>query len=140
LLTDAQIWDLFEGRHLFGDIFDSKGNHDPFKHLALMVALIGPPPIKFVQRSETTQQCFDHNGSRPPLQSVLASKSCADLLVGAWIAHAEATVPPISLESLEERLSGSEKELFIHFLRSMLKWLPEERKTARQLLEDPWLL
>ncbi|KAG2420870.1 hypothetical protein HFD88_000484 [Aspergillus terreus] len=45
----ALIWDLFEGTHLFGDIFDSRGGHDPFKHLALMVALIGPPPTEFVQ-------------------------------------------------------------------------------------------
>ncbi|KAJ5183454.1 hypothetical protein N7492_001070 [Penicillium capsulatum] len=34
----ALMWDLFEGHHLFGDIFDEKGNHDPFRHLALMVA------------------------------------------------------------------------------------------------------
>lgn len=60
----SQIWDLFEGQHLFGAIFDQNGNHDPFKHLALMVALIGPPPADFVQRSETTSQCFDYNGKR----------------------------------------------------------------------------
>ncbi|KAE8351352.1 kinase domain protein [Aspergillus coremiiformis] len=114
------IWDLFEGKHLFGDIFDINGSHDPFKHLALMVALIGPPPADFVRRSETTEQCFD--------------------LGGSWIAHEEAAVPSVSLESLEKRLSGQEKKEFIKFMRSMLKWLPEERKTARQLLEDPWLL
>ncbi|EAU34393.1 predicted protein [Aspergillus terreus NIH2624] len=62
----ALIWDLFEGTHLFGDIFDSRGGHDPFKHLALMVALIGPPPTEFVQRSETTDQCFDRNGRLLP--------------------------------------------------------------------------
>lgn len=139
----AQIWDLFEGRHLFGDIFDNNGNHDPFKHLALMVALIGPPPAEFVQRSETTGQCFDCNGKRPHLGiefSRLDLKSCANVLAGAWIAHEDAIVPRNSLEKLEERLSGGEKESFLHFLRSILKWLPEERRTARQLLEDPWLL
>ncbi|KAL3474256.1 kinase domain protein [Aspergillus californicus] len=114
------IWDLFEGGHLFGDIFDTKGSHDPFKHLALIVALIGPPPEEFVRRSETTEQCFDLNG--------------------AWVAHHDAAIPLASLESLERRLSGQEKGPFIQFMRSMLKWLPEERKTARQLLEDPWLL
>lgn len=60
----SQVWDLFERQHLFGDIFDQNGNHDPFKHLALMVALIGPPQADFVQRSETTGQCFDYNGKR----------------------------------------------------------------------------
>ena len=44
------------------------------------------------------------------------------------------------MDGLEKRLAGEEKEDFIRFMRSMLKWLPEERKTARQLLEDPWLL
>lgn len=48
-------------------------------------------------------------------------------------------MPPVSLESIEGRLSGSEKDLFLRFVRSMLRWLPEERRTARQLLEDPWL-
>ncbi|OAX77179.1 CMGC/SRPK protein kinase, partial [Emergomyces africanus] len=61
------IWDLFEEKHLFGDIFDSKGGHDPSKHLALMVALIGPPPSEFVRRSETTEQCFDPSGKSPCL-------------------------------------------------------------------------
>lgn len=61
----SQIWDLFEGNHLFEDIFDENGNHDPFKQLALMVALIGPPPSEFVRRSETTAQCFDRSGKRP---------------------------------------------------------------------------
>ncbi|OOF98231.1 hypothetical protein ASPCADRAFT_395032 [Aspergillus carbonarius ITEM 5010] len=84
------IWDLFEGQHLFGDIFDSRGGHDPFRHLARMVALAGPPPTEFVRRSETTEH-------------------------------------------------GQEKELFLAFMRSMLKWMPEERKTAKQLLEHPFL-
>ena len=58
------MWDLFEGEHLFADIFDAKGGHEPFKHLALMVALVGPPPNEFVQRSETTEQCFEPDGQR----------------------------------------------------------------------------
>lgn len=57
----------------------------------------------------------------------------------AWIEHEEAPIPTVSLESLEWRLSGKEKGEFIQFMKYMLKWLPEERKTAKQLLEDPWL-
>ncbi|RAQ57642.1 protein kinase domain protein [Aspergillus flavus] len=113
------IWNL-AGLHLFGDIFDFKDGHDPFKHLALMVALIGPPPTAFVRRSETTEQCFDSSGG--------------------WVAHQEATIPTVSLEVLEKRLNGKEKELFLAFIMSMLKWLPEERKTAKQLLEHPFLV
>ncbi|GAB1318546.1 hypothetical protein MFIFM68171_08756 [Madurella fahalii] len=113
------IWDRFEGSHLFGIIFDAQGHHDPFKHLALMVAIAGPPPGEFVRRSETTDQCFSPNG--------------------AWIADEHAVVPSVSLESLEKRLAARENEHFLHFMRSMLKWLPEKRRTAKQLLADPWL-
>ena len=48
-------------------------------------------------------------------------------------------IPPISLEGSEENLEGRNKELFLHFMRSMLRWVPEERKSARELLDDPWL-
>ncbi|OAL69911.1 protein kinase [Trichophyton violaceum] len=91
---------------------------DPFKHLALMVALIGPPPSEFVRRSEATEQCFGPGG--------------------LWIAHEHAAIPPVSLEGREGRLSGQEKESFIRSMGSMLKWPPEEHSTAKQLLEGPW--
>ena len=45
----------------------------------------------------------------------------------------------LSLEDSEKNLEGRNKELFLQFIRSMLRWVPEERKTARELLEDPWL-
>jgi serine/threonine-protein kinase SRPK3 len=46
---------------------------------------------------------------------------------------------PTSLELLEENLEGRNKELFLSFMRSMLQWVPEKRKSASELLEDPWL-
>lgn len=106
-----------------------------------MVAVAGPPPRDFIQRSETTEQCFDPNGKHQLLKFVLgvASELTRDN-TGTWIANDDAAVPSVSLESLEKRLVGREKELFIQFMRSMLKWLPEERKTAKELLDDPWLL
>lgn len=44
-----------------------------------------------------------------------------------------------NLEDLEERLEGENKSDFLSFLRGMLQWRPEDRKTAAELLEDPWL-
>ncbi|KAB8230006.1 uncharacterized protein BDW43DRAFT_302772 [Aspergillus alliaceus] len=76
------------------DIWNLAGlGHDLFKHRALMVSLIRTPPGKFVGRSEMTEQCFDFSGSHT---------------VGL-------------AESLQRRLSGQAKGLFIQFLRSMLK-------------------
>ena len=47
--------------------------------------------------------------------------------------------PPTSLAQLEENLEGKRKDLFVKFLVSMLQWVPEHRKTAKELLDDPWL-
>ncbi|EEQ28042.1 putative non-specific serine/threonine protein kinase [Microsporum canis] len=117
--TAALIWDLFEGRHLFNNLLDEQRKYDPFKHMAQIFALLGPPPKEFLLRSETAEQCFDMEGN--------------------WKGGMFEKVPEISLEGLETRLEGREKSMFLNFIRSMLKWLPEERKTAKELLQDPWL-
>ena len=69
LIYWMQIWDLSQKQHLFDDIFDKNGHHDAFKHLALMYALIGSPPPEFIQRSETTKQCFDTTGESSSTES-----------------------------------------------------------------------
>ena len=33
----------------------------------------------------------------------------------------------------------TDKEMFLAFVKGMLQWRPEDRKTAKDLLEDPWL-
>ena len=43
------------------------------------------------------------------------------------------------LESTITVLSGEDKRLFLRFVGRMLRWLPEDRATAQELLEDPWL-
>jgi hypothetical protein len=49
-------------------------------------------------------------------------------------------IPAMSLEDSEENLEGKNKALFLQFMRKMLQWEPEKRKSARELLEDPWLM
>jgi serine/threonine protein kinase len=36
-------------------------------------------------------------------------------------------------------LAGDEKETFLDFASGMLQWLPEKRKTAKELLKHPFL-
>lgn len=36
-------------------------------------------------------------------------------------------------------LAGDEKQGFLDFAGGMLRWLPEERKTAKELLKHPFL-
>lgn len=61
------------------------------------------------------------------------------LLAGNWVADEHEKITDISLEQLERRLTGDNVAAFLRLMRSMLRWLPEERKTARELLDDPWL-
>jgi serine/threonine-protein kinase SRPK3 len=49
-------------------------------------------------------------------------------------------IPPnYTLEDSITTLAGDDKTLFLEFARSMLEWIPEKRKTAKELLQDPWL-
>lgn len=58
--------------------------------------------------------------------------------LGEWQAGVE--VPKdTSLEKSVHYLEGKEKQAFLKFVRGMLQWRPEDRKTAKQLLDDPWL-
>ena len=48
-------------------------------------------------------------------------------------------VPKETLEDTEKRLKEEEQALFLSFVKKMLKWKPEERSSAKELLGDPWL-
>ncbi|KAI0080949.1 CMGC/SRPK protein kinase [Panus rudis PR-1116 ss-1] len=114
-----EIWDLFENRNLFNTRGGPENKQDNIYHLAHMVALLGPPPREFLERSKTGRpwQWFDRDGN--------------------WKGAAE--IPDTSFEHAEQNLKGEDKTQFLKFVRRMLKWKPEERETAKELLKDPWL-
>lgn len=59
-------------------------------------------------------------------------------MIGKWIA--DVAIPQgNSLATAEHFLAGRNKEMFLDFVRGMLAWRPEDRKAARELLDDPWL-
>ncbi|RMY84617.1 hypothetical protein D0864_07513 [Hortaea werneckii] len=118
----VMIWDLFQGRHLFHAL-DEDEEVSATHHIAEMMAYIGtPPPLGYLQRSQVTSRVFDEKGQ--------------------WKNAGGVEIPPpeaMSLERAETVLEGEEKERFLSFVRSMLKWVPEERRRAGELLRDPWL-
>jgi len=77
------------------------------------------------------------------MMMVYASIPSLSLLIlitflGQW--KADIPIPQnMSLDRSEENLEGKRKEEFLEFIRGMLQWRPEDRKTAKQLLDDPWL-
>lgn len=114
----VMVWDLFEGRHLFyGNDPDGKG-YSTRAHLAEVMGFLGPPPLDMLQRGKRSHEFFTTDGK--------------------WKQDLE--IPTgLSLELSEEFLDGKSKEIFIAFMKGMLQWRPEDRKTAKELLQDPWL-
>ncbi|TGO28436.1 hypothetical protein BPAE_0027g00030 [Botrytis paeoniae] len=56
--------------------------------------------------------------------------------IGKWIA--EVPIPQgMNLEKSEMRLEGKNQEVFLQIMRGMLQWRPKDRKTAKQMLEEP---
>lgn len=124
----ADIWNL--GLVLWEllaevSILDGKSPGNPnFSYLtrfAQMIRLLGPPPSDFLSRADKDvySRLYDDQGSfRYP-----------DLIPGEDFNFSNKTT----------MLNGQEKTLFIQFAKRMLAWVPEERSTAKQLLDDPWL-
>ncbi|OAP54361.1 non-specific serine/threonine protein kinase [Fonsecaea erecta] len=112
----VMIWDLFEGSRLFHAAKD--GHLDDELHLAEMVSLMGPPPRRFLERSDMCSRYWDSEGN--------------------WIA--QTPIPDQSLETRERRLEGKDKELLIALVRKILRWLPEERPSAEDLFGDEFLI
>ncbi|CEL08702.1 hypothetical protein ASPCAL11847 [Aspergillus calidoustus] len=114
----VMIWDLFEDKHMFyGD--DPTGiGYSTRAHLAEVIALLGPPPLDMISRGVRSREFFSEDGK--------------------WIS--DVPIPlETSLEESEENLEGENKAEFLRFMRGMLQWRPEDRKTASELLKDPWL-
>lgn len=56
---------------------------------------------------------------------------------GNWIAVTP--IPDQTLEMLEKRHVGREKELLLALARKILRWLPEDRPSAEDLFDDEYL-
>ncbi|GAB1316567.1 Serine/threonine-protein kinase SRPK [Madurella fahalii] len=114
----VMTWDIFEDKHMFyGNDPDGSG-YKTRAHLAELIGMLGPPPLDLIKRGKRSPEFFTPDG------------------------HWNAGIPipeGMSLEASEENLDGKEKAEFLRFIRSMLQWRPEDRKTARELLEDRWL-
>lgn len=99
------------------------------QHLAEMVSLLGKPPAEFLKRSSKCSQYWDAEGMlRAPAR--FTGKTLGFCMIGNWIAQ-----KPIREQSFEMRESGLEaedKDLLLKFVRSMRRWLPEERPTVEE--------
>lgn len=122
----VMMWDLIEPMGLFDLIDTSPGRYHADQHLALMISLLGSPPKALLDRGLKTGQYFDFDTETKEYkfknQKLISKyKDC------------------IGFEQSVTHMQGENKESFIDFAKKMVAWLPEERWTAAQLLEHPWL-
>ncbi|KAH1426637.1 hypothetical protein KXX32_006082 [Aspergillus fumigatus] len=138
----GKLWNILGSQELFKQVYDADGKYEARSHLAEMIALLGPPPKELLARSKTMS---DQNWPQPVLND--SGKLCnnAQEFFGGPFFDAEGEfrhnelIPSRSLENTTPLLEQEEQEAFLSFVRQMLTWLPEERKTARELMDHQFL-
>lgn len=122
----VMMWDLIEDMGLFDLIDTSPGHYKGEQHLALMITLLGPPPQSLLHRGMKTSKYFDYDKEKE--EFVFRSTKYLEKYDGC-----------LSWDKAVRKMQGPNKESFIDFAKKMICWEPEERWTASQLLEHPWL-
>ena len=123
--------DLFDGLHPESHKYRSS------VHLAQIIGIIGPPPKELLDRGdpEIVKRYFDDNGML--LFSVSSPLHVDDNAGDFKYDH----LIPVgrTLGDTITMLEEEEKERLLSFAKRLLRWLPEDRPSAKELIEDPWL-
>ncbi|KAI8650944.1 Protein kinase domain-containing protein [Fusarium keratoplasticum] len=109
-------WDLLEGRTLFSARKEDSSFSDGV-HLSELIAALGPPPTKLLNRNrKRALEYWNENYKWDEFVPIPKEKT---------------------LEAVETKLKDKTK--FLPFIRRALAWDPNDRPTAKELLQDPWL-
>ncbi|CAH0046049.1 unnamed protein product [Clonostachys solani] len=137
------MWNLLEDISLFDRPAGEDGEYDAHVHLAQMISLLGDPPEELIKRERIFRT---HMLKRPVLNP--RGKQCKtmnEFWGGPFfddddkILRKDLLREGRKLADTVTELVGDEKEAFLDFASGMLQWLPEKRKTAKELLEHPLL-
>ncbi|KOC12416.1 Protein kinase domain containing protein [Aspergillus flavus AF70] len=114
-----QLWDLFYGCGPFDTPPDSRGSGSADEaHLGQIISLLGPPPPDLLGRGKETSRYFDAKGQFK-FPELIGER---DLL------------------SMAKEIDDDDgKPQFVDLVSRMLRWRPEDRSTAEDLLSHPWL-
>ncbi|KAJ5084542.1 hypothetical protein NUU61_009121 [Penicillium alfredii] len=107
-----------------------------------MIALLGPPPKELLTKADAMAE------HRWPdsIQNERGKVCCnlRDFFDGPFFNEKgeflhENLIPARKLEDTIPSLEEEERQAFLSFVRNMLTWRPEERKTARELMDHQFL-
>ncbi|KAG8423100.1 hypothetical protein J3458_000020 [Metarhizium acridum] len=134
------MWNLMQDVSLFDRPAGEDGEYDAHVHLAQMVSLLGEPDEELIKRERFFRNC---QLEKPVINS--RGKECKTMneFWGGPFFNDENNILRTDLverkmlaDTITE-LAGDEKDVFLDFASGMLQWLPEKRKTARELLQHP---
>lgn len=115
----CMMFELITGDYLFnpksGDTYKKEEDH-----IAYMIELIGQPPLKWLKTGKRFRKYFTSGGK---MKRIFKHK--------IW-----------KLENVlkeKYRFLDEEAEQLADFLMQALQWRNEDRKTAKEMLEHPWL-
>ncbi|EFE30401.1 uncharacterized protein ARB_02773 [Trichophyton benhamiae CBS 112371] len=137
-----KLWNILGGKELFQQVHDQNGLYDAKSHLAEMIALLGAPPIALIARSKAGS-----GNNWPQHVTSKTGKLCnnpQEFFDGPFFCsegefyHNE-LIPSRKLESTIPFLEERERDAFLSFASQMLSWDPDQRKTARELIDHPFL-
>jgi serine/threonine-protein kinase SRPK3 len=140
----VMVWDLLAGDQLFQTISKENGPYSATQHLAEMIALVGPVPGVVIENEREMR----HWRWRPAIMNP-EGKLCnnaTDFYGGPFFSDrgefirkdlipVDRNLPRI----VPDCISEEDKEPFLKFMGKMLTWDPENRATAKELKDDPWL-
>ncbi|EGD92104.2 CMGC/SRPK protein kinase [Trichophyton rubrum CBS 118892] len=136
------LWNILGGKELFQQVHAPDGLYDAKSHLAEMIALLGAPPTALIARSKAVS-----GNIWPQHVTSKTGKLCnnpQEFFGGPFFGsegefyHNE-LVPSRKLESTVPFLEERERDAFLSFASQMLSWNPDQRKTARELIDHPFL-
>ncbi|KAG8632122.1 hypothetical protein KVT40_001262 [Elsinoe batatas] len=114
----VMMWDFVEGRPLFDAREDGTGEYSALLHLREMHALLGPPPQSLLRNSPYAEALVDDRG---------------------LLRDAPSSGEERDLARTVTKLGSEDKVEFLHIMRRMLQWHPDDRPSAAELLQDPWM-
>ncbi|KAI1964450.1 hypothetical protein LOZ07_000921 [Ophidiomyces ophidiicola] len=115
------LWELLADTSLLNGIGPGCTSYSHEAHLGQMIRLLGPLPLELLNRADKN------------VVSTLFSDQ-GDFKYPHLVPSED-----FNFSTLTPFFEGEDKRLFLNFAKRMLTWMPEERATAKELLDDPWL-
>ena len=140
----VMVWDLLAGNPLFRMLKTNDGAYSARYYLPEMIALLGSAPLELVQRERDMRHWRWSPGALNPKGEIC--NNATDFYGGPFFDNEGKFVCNDLIRGdrnfrdiVPRCIADDEAELFVSFIQRMLRWLSEERATAKELQKHPWL-